>query len=436
MQPDYLPRLVDKSLEEYLDEFPATMLVGPRACGKTTTAVRHAATVLALDTEQGSDALRADPDAALRNRAEPVLLDEWQELPSVMGAVKRAVDTERRPGRFIIAGSARSNTDERLWPGTGRVVILAMYPLTVAEILRRPFHAFIDRVVAGETLHGDDTNPDLADYLGLALRGGFPEPALALSETGARLWQAGYADQMALRDARAHDYRFDSAHLRRYLEAVAINSAGTPQHRTIYEAAGIGRRTAQAYEQLLSDLVVVNHLPAWSTNRLKRLSRTPKRYLIDSGLMAGILDLGLEDVLGNGALLGAVVDTFVVAQLRAEASAARTRYRLSHLRDQNGRREVDVIVELPRSRLIGIEIKAAAGVGRSDARHLMWLRDSMGESFVAGVVLHTGRDTFEIDDRIFATPISALWATSDGPSAGAHADADQAFIDALSLDDA
>ncbi|MDE0195519.1 MAG: DUF4143 domain-containing protein [bacterium] len=418
MHSNYLPRLVDKSLEEHLTEFPATMLVGPRACGKTTTAVRHAATVLALDTEQGSGALRADPDVALRNRAEPVLIDEWQELPSVMGAAKRAVDSERRPGRFIITGSARSNTDQRLWPGTGRVVILAMYPLTVAEILRRPLDAFIDRVVAGETLHGDDTTPDLADYLGLALRGGFPEPALALGETGARLWLATYADQVALRDARAHGHMFDSAHLRRYLEAVAINSAGTPQHRTIYEAAGIDRRTAQAYEQLLSDLVVVDHLPAWSTNRLKRLSRAPKRYLIDSGLMAGILDLGLEDVLSDGALIGAMVDTFVVAQLRAEAPVARTRYRLSHLRDQNGRREVDVIVELPRRRLVGIEIKAAAGVGRSDARHLTWLRDSMGESFVAGVVFHTGRDTFELEDRIVATPISAIWATSDGPPPG------------------
>ncbi|MYB25035.1 MAG: ATP-binding protein [Acidimicrobiia bacterium] len=387
------------------------MLVGPRACGKTTTAVRHAATVLRLDTERGSDALRADADAALGDRAEPVLLDEWQALPTVMGAVKRAVDADRRPGRFLITGSARSNADERLWPGTGRVVILPMYPLTVAEILGRPLQPFVDRVVAGESLHGDAASPDLADYLRLALRGGLPEPALALSQAGARRWLGTYADQVALRDARAHGHGPDSARLRRYLEALAINSAGTPQDRTIYETAGVDRRTAQAYEQLLSDLVVVDHLPAWSTNRLKRLSRTPKRYLIDSGLMAGILHLDLEDVLNDGVLLGAVIDTFVVAQLRAETTAARTRYRLSHLRDQNGRREVDVIVELPRGRLIGIEIKASTGVRRADARHLSWLRDSTGESFVTGVVFHTGQDTFNLDDRIVATPISALWAT-------------------------
>lgn len=418
MPPTYLPRLVDTLLEEYLAELPAVMLVGPRACGKTTTAARYAATVLRLDTQQGSAALRADPDAALRDRPEPVLLDEWQELPSVMGAVKRAVDSQRRPGRFLITGSARSNTDERLWPGTGRVVILPMYPLTVAEKLGRPVRPFIDRVVARESLRGDDDQPDLMDYLRLAAGGGFPEPALELSETGARRWLGTYADQVALRDARSHGSEPDPSRLRRYLDAVAVNSAGTPQDRTIYEAVGIDRRTALAYERLLRDLVVVDHLPAWSTNRLKRLSRTSKRYVIDSGLLAGILGLGIEDMLADGALLGATIDTFVVAQLRAESAAARTRYRLSHLRDQNGRREIDVIAEFGGGRLVGIEVKAAAGVGRSDARHLIWLRDSMGEAFVAGVVFHTGRDTFELDDRIVATPISALWATSDGPHPG------------------
>ena len=411
MAPPYRARFVDERLGEYVTEFPATMLVGPRACGKTTTAARHAATVLRLDTEQDSGALRLDIDTALRDRAEPVLLDEWQELPSVIGAVKRAVDPERRPGRFLITGSARSNTDERLWPGTGRVVMLPMYPMTVAEILERPPHTFIDRVVAGNAPQGDGTRHDLADYLRLALRGGFPEPALELGETGAQRWLATYADQVALRDARSHGGEPDPGRLRRYLEAVAINSAGTPQDKTIYEAAGIDRRTALAYERLLSDLVVVDHVPAWSTNRLKRLSRTRKRYLIDSGLMAGILDVGIEDVMRDGVLLGGLIDTFVVAQLRAETTVARTRYRLSHLRDQNGRREVDVIAELPRRRLIALEIKAAAAVGRSDARHLIWLRDSLEESFVAGIVFHTGPDTFELDDRIFATPISALWAT-------------------------
>ena len=385
------------------------MIVGPRACGKTTTAARHAATLIRLDSETDSASVRASPDAALRDRAEPILLDEWQMVPSVMGAVKRAVDTERRPGRFLITGSARSDTAGQLWPGTGRVVILPMYPLTIAEQLERPTRPLIDRVVAGEPLQGDASVPDLRDYLLLALRGGFPEPALELGDSTGRSWLESYADQIALRDARAYGETPDAGRLRRYLEAFALNSAGSPHDKTLYDAAGITRRTALAYERRLSDLLVVDRLPAWSTNHLKRLSRIPKRYVIDSGLLAGVLRIGIEDVLASGPLLGSMIDTFVVAQLRAEAAVARSRYRLSHLREQNGRREVDVIAELGGARVVGIEIKAASAVSRSDARHLAWLREVMGDRFVAGVVLHTGRDTFDLSDRIVAAPISALW---------------------------
>jgi len=186
---------------------------------------------------------------------------------------------------------------------------------------------------------------------------------------------------------------------------------------------------------------VIDHLPAWSTNRLKRLSRTPKRYIIDSGLLAGILRVAIDDVLASAHLLvvcrgfgcatcptsglarwttelrscthdiplGSMIDTFVVAQLRAEATVARTRYRLSHLREQDGRREVDVIAELGGGRIVGIEIKASASVGRSDARHLEWLSGIMGDRFAGGAVLHTGPDTFELTDRVIAAPISTLW---------------------------
>ncbi|MCY3951008.1 MAG: DUF4143 domain-containing protein [bacterium] len=407
---EYLPRILDELVEEYLTELPAIMLVGPRACGKTTTAARHAATIIRLDSDADTAALGTDPDAALRDRTEPVLLDEWQLMPTVLRALKRAVDTERRPGRFLITGSARSDTADRFWPGTGRVVMIPMYPLTIAEQMQRTVRPIVDRVVDGESLRGDVAAPDLRGYLELALRGGFPEPALHLGDRSARDWLESYADQIAFRDARSYGEVPDAARMRRYLSSFAINSAGTPQDKTLYDAAGISRKTAVAYERRLVDLMVIDRMSAWSTNRLKRLSRTPKRYVIDSGLLAGILRTDLEDTLSDGALLGAMIDTFVVAQLRAEAAVARTRYRLSHLRDQNGRREVDVIAELPRGRLIGIEIKAAAGVRRADARHLIWLRDSVGESFVAGVVFHTGRDTFELDDRIVATPISALWS--------------------------
>ena len=409
----YVPRLIDTVIEGYLKELPAIMVLGPRACGKTTTAARHARTVIRLDSDDAA-AFRASADAALRDRAEPVLLDEWQMAPEALGAVKRTVDTDRRPGRYLITGSARSDAADRFWPGTGRIVMLRMYPLTVAEQHRLAVRPFIDRIVVGESLAGITKNPlDLHDYLKLAVRGGFPEPTLELGEITGRAWLESYADQTALRDARAYGEMHDAGRLQRYLEANAINSAASPQHKTLYDAAGISRKTAIAYDTLLRDLMVIDQVPAWSTNQLKRLTRSPKRYVVDSGLLAGIMRVGIEDVLASSSLTGAMIDTFVVAQLRAEAAVAQSRYRLSHLREQNGRHEVDVIAEVGGGRIIGIEIKAAATVDRSDARHLMWLRETMGEHFIAGVVLHAGRDAFELADRITAAPISTLWAHQD-----------------------
>lgn len=410
---DYVPRLADSLLEEYLAELPAVMIVGPRACGKTTTAGRQARSIVRLDSDDDAAAFRASPDGALRGRREPVLLDEWQILPEVLGAVKRSVDADRRAGRYLLTGSARSDIADRFWPGTGRVVMLRMCPLTVAEQQELPVSPLVDRVVAGETLRGaPGPAPDLRDYLLLALRGGFPEPALELGESTARGWLESYAEQVALRDARSYGAAPDVRRLQRYLEAYAINSAAAPQDSTLYEAAGISRKTGLAYEALLRDLMVIDELPAWSTNRLKRLSRTPKRYVIDSGLLGGIMRIGIDDVLSDRRLLGSMIDTFVVAQLRAEAQVSRTRYRMSHLREHSGRREVDVIAELGPGRIVGIEIKAASSVGLADARHLAWLRDELQDRFIAGVVLHTGPDAFDLDDRITAAPISALWTPS------------------------
>ncbi len=405
----YVSRLVDTLLEEYIEEIPAVMVVGPRACGKTTTAIRLVSSVVRLDSDEAA-AFRASPDAALRDRAEPVLLDEWQMVPDVLGAVKRAIDADRRPGRFLITGSARTDAGDRFWPLTGRVVMLRMHPMTVAEQQHRSVGPLVDRIAEGDGLEGvGGAQVDLRSYLQLALRGGFPEPAIELSDRGARAWLESYADQIALRDARTHGAEPDAYRLQRYLEAYAINSGRVVQHKTVYDAAGISRRTALSYDALLRDLMVVNELPAWATNRLKRLTRAPKRYMVDSGLLGGIMRVGIDDVLASGDLLNAMIETFVVAQLQAQAAVSGTRYRLSHLREYDGRREVDVIAELAGGRIVGVEIKAAASVGRSDARHLSWLGEKMQERFAGGVVLHTGRDTFELGDRILAAPISTLW---------------------------
>lgn len=403
-------RFVDRLIPDLLAEVPAVFLVGPRASGKTTTAQRYAATTVRLDREIEAAAYRADPDAAIRGLAEPVLLDEWQAVPGVLGAVKRASDAERRPGRFIITGSARASLDESTWPGTGRLVWVDVYPLTVSEALGSQSRPLLDRIAAGDELRPAADTPDLRGYVALALRGGFPEAALAVGAGQRRRWLRSYVRQVVERDALDLAPRRDPVRLGRYFEAYALNCAGVVDDRAIYSAAGVNRETAVAYHRLLAGLRIVDELSPWSSNRLSRLVKTPKRYLVDPALLSAVVGADEDAVIKDGDLLGRFIETFVVAQLRAEAAVSDLFPRLHHLRDAQGRHEIDVIAELDGQKVVAFEIKSAGAPTSHSARHLRWLRDRLGDRFAAGVVLHTGPQVFELGDRIRAVPISTFWS--------------------------
>jgi hypothetical protein len=410
----YTPRFVDALLDELLEELPAVMAVGPRAAGKTTTLGRRAATIVRLDRPAEAAAFAADPDAALRGLQEPVLLDEWQQVPGVLGAVRRAVERDPRPNRFLLAGSVRAGLDNELWPATGRIVRLPMYPLTVRELRARTGRStMFEQLAAGDVPDAPHDTPDLRGYVELALTSGFPVPALRLTDEPRRRWLESYLDDLLTHDVMLLEEpttrRRDPYRLRRYFEALALNSATVTEHRTLYEAAGITRVTACAYDRLLADLLVVEPAPAWASNRLQRLVRQPKRYLIDPALVASALRVDVHGVMGDGSLLGRVLETFVAAQLRPEAWISKSQPRLHHLRTAQGRHEIDLVAELAGQRVLAFEVKASAAPTAGDARHLAWLRDSVGERFVAGIVLHTGPRAFELDERIVAAPISTLW---------------------------
>lgn len=419
--PAYLPRSVDPLIDRLLTELPALFIVGPRAAGKTTTAARYSRTVVQLDREAEAVAFRADPDAALRGMLEPILLDEWQVVPGVLGAVKRAIDARPDPGRFIVTGSVRSDLEAELWPGTGRLTRVPMYGMTLREQVgefRRP--AFLDRVASGDALQPAQDTPDLRGYVELIIRSGFPEAALRLSETARQRWLESYVDQLLTRDVEQVDAGRDPARLRRYFEAYAVNTAGVVEDKAIYDSAGIDRKTAVAYERLLANLLVVDALPAWTTNRLKRLVLSPKRHIVDAALAASILGLDVNAILRSGDLLGRLLDTFVVSQLRAEIVVSETRPRLHHVRQEQGRFEIDVLGELGGGQVVGMEVKASAAPTGRDARHLVGLRDRLGDTFLAGILFHTGPRTFALAERVMAVPISALWASSLSRQVGSH----------------
>ena len=410
----YLPRLVDGLLDRRMRHHPAVLLLGPRATGKTTTAQRHARTTIRLDQPAEAAIVRADPDAALRNRPEPIVVDEWQVVPEVLAAVKRAVDTDPRPGRFIVTGSVRGEMSSPTWPGTGRLLRIPMYGLTVGELQRRiPPAPLLDRMTDGnldELGTPENQSLDLRDYVELIAQSGFPEPALRLPPSERDPWLSSYLEQLLTRDVVELSPRHDPQLLRRFVEAYAINTAGVVDRRTLEQAAGVAKATADRYEELLTSLLVTEAMPAWWNNRLKRLTRSPKRYLVDASLALAALRVDVDGLMRDADLLGRLLETFVVAQLRAELPRCESRPRLFHLRQEQGRREIDVMVEYGAGRILGIEIKATSAPTRDDARHLAWLRQQLDDRFIGGILFHTGPRTFQLEDRITAAPVRAVWA--------------------------
>lgn len=409
----YIPRIVDSVLDELLSGLPAVLLVGPRACGKTTTASRRCAATLSLDRPAQASAAEADPDAVLRAYDEPLLIDEWQLVPQIMGAVKRAVDEDPRPGRFLLTGSSSADLTRAGWPATGRVVRAHLWGLSVRELLgRADATPFLSKLLAkGASNVGLPPDvPDVAGYVEAALLSGFPEAALQPTDRVRRAWLSGYVDQLVSRDVGSVGAPRDPVRLQRYLHAIAANTSGVVEHKTLYDAADVNRLTAVAYDSVLESTFVTDRVPGWKSGRLGRLVATPKRYLTDSALAVPLLGLDARGVLRDGDLLGRVMDTFVVAQLRAELSACQESPRLYHLREPHGRREIDVIAESADGRVVGIEVKSSSAPSAAMARHLVWLRGRIGERFCVGVVLHTGPHAFQLDDRIYALPICSLWA--------------------------
>lgn len=412
-EPDYRPRLADQQISTLLKQFPAVLINGPRAAGKTTTALRHAAQVVRLDQPTQAAAFEADPDAALRNRPEPLLLDEWQEVPEVLGAVKRSIDNDSRAGRFVLTGSVRSDLEHRMWPGTGRLIRTRMYGMTereIAGVVNPARSSLINKLELddAEAITLPDVKPDLRDYIEIALRGGFPGLALK-DDVPKDVWVDSYLDQLLSRDAHSLVANRVPQKLARYFEAVASSSAGIPEHKTLYDAAGINRLTADTYDELLSRLYITESIPAWSSNYINRLTKTPKRYVVDGALMASALGATTETVMADSDLLGRMIDTFAMSQIRPEIASDPRRIRQYHLRTKAGREEVDILLELPGRKLLAVEVKASASPSSSDGKHLRWLRDKFPDDFVTGVVLHTGTDVYRLDSKILAVPMCAFW---------------------------
>jgi len=420
---EYLPRLVDSELDELMPELSAIALEGPKGVGKTETAQRRARTVHYLDEPAQRAIAEADP-AQVLSGAPPLLLDEWQRVPAVWDAVRRAVDREDTPGRFLLTGSAGPAT-KPTHSGAGRIVTVRMRPLSLSERgVGLPSVSLKELLRGGRPEVEGKTNVTLADYVREIVNSGFPG-IRRLSGRALRLQLDGYLRRIVDTEFQEQGYTVRRPEvLERWMAAYAAATATTASYETIRDAATGGqgdkpsKTTTQPYREILERLWIADPIPAWlpSRNRLNRLAQPPKHHLADPALAARILGLDADALLSgvesglsiprDGTLLGHLFESLVTLCIRVYAQPADARVR--HLRLQGGRQEVDLIVERADQRVVAIEVKLSGTVEQHDVKHLLWLRERIGDDLIDAVVIHTGPQAYRRKDGIAVVPAALL----------------------------
>ncbi len=423
----YGPRIVDARIEKLFGELPAISLEGARGVGKTTTARQRAATFLALDDAPVLEVLQADP-RLVATYPPPVVIDEWQRLPAVFDAVRRAVDEDRSAGRFLICGSA-SPKRPPTHTGAGRIVTLRMRPLSLCErwdapVFSEPTVSLSDLLTGTRPPIGGRTEARLADYAAEITASGFPG-LRGLSAQACSEALHGYIDRIIDRDfpEAGHDLRNPSA-LRRWLTAYAAATATTASYERIRDAATGGHgdkpsRSATApYIDTLERLHILEPLPGWSPthNPLAKLTSGPKHHLVDPALAVALLGIDTAALLrgeqptrpaGAGrALLGGLFESLVALNLRTYAQAARAS--VHHMRKRAGEREIDFIVSSRDGRALALEAKLSGSVSDRDVGHLHWLRRELGDDMLDAAVVTTGPQAYRRRDGIAVIPAALL----------------------------
>lgn len=408
---DFHPRFVLPRLTEALADTPVVLIHGPRQCGKTTLAraVGDAAgyAYISFDDDVLRASAQTDPVGFVADLPEKAVLDEVQRVPELFTALKAAVDRDRRPGRFILTGSANVLLLPRLADSlAGRMEILRLHPLAQAELAgKQP--GFLDSLFGDGFKVGQQARmgKELAERIAA---GGYPAALVRPSPRRRATWYRDYIETLVQRDVRDMARISALDVLPRLLTLAAGQTARLLNVADLASPFQLSRPTIRDYVTLLARVFLLEELPPWHSNRLSRLIKTPKLHLGDTGLACALLGADAAALWADRALLGQLLETFVFQELRRQASWREEPIAFHHFRDKDGV-EVDIVLEHNGQRLAGVEIKAAATVTAGDFRGLCKLKESTGKRFAAGVVLYDGEATVPFGERLFAVPIRSLW---------------------------
>ncbi|HSK49326.1 MAG TPA: ATP-binding protein [Solirubrobacterales bacterium] len=408
-----IPRHIRPQLVDALGEARVACLLGARQSGKSTlvqaiAGEEHPARYVTLDDPAALETAKADPAGFVAGEGR-LAIDEIQRAPELMLAIKRVVDDDPTRGRFLLTGSANIVTHPRIADSLpGRVDYLTLWPFSQAELAESSTTVLGDAFL-GEPPEAKDPPTGREGYVERIVRGGFPE---VVGSSGARRQRffAGYVDSILGREIEELGSVRDHEAAARVIRLAAARSAALVNLSSIGQELGIDHKTVGNHLRSLEQLFLLIRLPAWHANLGHRVVRSPKLHIADTGLLCSLIGAEPDRLIGDGGIAGSVFETFAVTEVirMVDASDLAPQIRPHHYRDQRGH-EVDLVLERPNGDVVGIEVKASSTPRARDASGLALMRDALGKRFRLGLVLHTGPDTIPLGDRIWATPLAALW---------------------------
>lgn len=418
MAESLFPRFMEDTLREALLDTPAVLIHGSRQCGKTTLAQSVGNSLgyhyITFDDVNQLNAAQLDPIGFVRGLPEKVILDEVQRTPELFTAIKASIDADRRPGRFMLTGSANVMLLPSLADSlAGRIEIIPLRPLSGAEVnagkVGHEKPSLLEQFFSG-TL-GQAVNESRYVRLGESLaeiicQGGYPAAMARSSAKRRSSWYRDYITTIIQRDIQDIASIRNLDILPRLLELAATQTARLFNSSDLASPFSISRPTIREYLALLEQIFLLEQLQPWHSNRLSRLIKTPKMHLTDTGLICSLMRVNAQSLWQDKALLGQVLETYVHQELRKHADWHNEELKFYHFRNKD-KVEVDIIIEQGQQ-LVGIEIKAAATVVPSDFKGLKKLQEACGDKFVAGVVFYDGENILPYGPQLFAVPISVL----------------------------
>ncbi len=404
-----------------MTEEPLVLIQGPRTVGKTyllhSLAGLYGTKVIDLDDRSTLDAVKSDPAWFIRGPS-PILIDEYQHEPSLLGAIKAELNKDLRTGRFMLAGSTVSTAIPEVAQFlTGRFSRLPILPFSQGEIgnIKETFLESILNESFNDNFTQNQSETTREDYVRRIIRGGMPI-AINRTTTSRNRWFDEYIDLVLQREVIEVSNIRQRNKLPNLLRYITSQTGQLLNVTQLSQKVGLDRHTTSDYIALLESIFVIRLLPAWGKTLGRKTSGTPKVHLIDSGISSRLLCISPTHLLKRDPTamteFGHLLETFVVDELIKQATWCETTPSWYHWRTYDGD-EVDLIIERDDGAIVGIEVKSGTRVLEKDFRSLRKLREIVGEAFLVGIVLYTGELSYRLNDGLLVLPIDRLWASSD-----------------------